>query len=397
MTDRTVCVVITARPSYSRVRSVLRAIESHPSLSLQVVLAASALAERYGDMRRIVRGDGFRIDAEAHTLVEGSNGPAMARTIGLGVIEVSTILSILQPHVVVTVGDRYETLATAAATSALGLPLAHVQGGEITGSIDERVRHAVTKLADLHFPATQVAGRRIEHMGENPDMIHVVGCPSLDLVRDALLPQDNPSFGAEIPIPGVGAAVDITGPFITVIMHPVTTEIAAARAQAEAVLQAVETIQMPTLWFWPNVDAGSDDTSKAIRLFREVHQQAPIRFVKNLPPEDFIRLLSRTSCIVGNSSVGIREASFMGIPAVNIGSRQAGRERSSNVRDVSETAPAIVEAAIEQIRAGRYEASRLYGSGESGPIIADILARSELSVEKHYWEPSVPSMEPCFE
>src|SRR3954470_19655631 len=186
MTKRKVCVVITARPSYSRIKTALLAIREHPALELQLVVAASALLDRYGNAVRVIENDGFEIAARVYMVLEGENPAAMAKTTGIGVLEMSTVFDNLRPDVVVTVADRYETLATAVAASYLNIPLAHVQGGEVTGSIDEKVRHAVTKLADLHLVSTKQAAERVIRMGEDPATVFVTGCPSIDLVAEIM-------------------------------------------------------------------------------------------------------------------------------------------------------------------------------------------------------------------
>src|SRR5450755_1746845 len=184
MTRRKVCVVVTARPSYSRIKTALDAIRRRSDLELQLVVAASALLDRYGTAVRYIEEDGFDIAARVYMVLEGENLAAMAKTTGLGLLELATVFDNLKPDVVVTIADRYETLATAVAASYMNLPLAHVQGGEITGSIDEKVRHAVTKLSNLHFASTRRAADRLLRMGEQPASVFVTGCPSIDLAAD---------------------------------------------------------------------------------------------------------------------------------------------------------------------------------------------------------------------
>jgi len=183
---RKVCVVVTARPSYSRIKTALKAIEEHPHLELQLVVAASALLERYGSAVRYIEDDGFKISARVYMVLEGENLASMAKTTGLGLLELATVFDNLRPDVVVTVADRYETLATAVAASYMNIPVAHVQGGEVTGSIDEKVRHAVTKLADLHLVSSKNAAERVIKMGEDPASVHITGCPSIDLAARVL-------------------------------------------------------------------------------------------------------------------------------------------------------------------------------------------------------------------
>lgn len=379
--SRKVCVVITARPSYSRVKSAMRAIEAHPGLELQLVVAASALLDRYGGADRFIEQDGFAISERVYIVVEGETPTTMAKSTGLGVIELATTFDTLGPDVVVTVADRHETLATALTASYMNIPLAHLQGGEVTGSIDEKVRHAVTKLADVHFVATEKAAERVTRMGEDPARVHTTGCPSIDLAAEVLA-DPGLDFDPFERYGGVGLEVDLSDGYLVVVQHPVTTEYESALRHVEETLYAVSDLGMPTIWFWPNVDAGSDGTSKGIRMFRENVRPKSIHFFKNMDSQDFLKLAYNASCVVGNSSVAIRECSFLGVPAVNIGTRQTGRERGDNVVDVDYDRPAIAQAIGVQVERGRVPSSRIYGDGHAGERIADLLASVPLSVVK---------------
>lgn len=381
MTPRKVCVVITARPSYSRIKTALQAIREHPDLELQLIVAGSALLERYGNAESFIEQEGFNIAARVFMVLEGENPAAMAKTTGLGVLEMTSVFDNLRPDVVISVADRYETLATAVAAAYLNIPLAHVQGGEVTGSIDEKVRHAVTKLADLHLVSTAKAAERVIRMGEDPAMVFVTGCPSIDLANEIL---EDPSLTFD-PIEkygGVGQPVNWKDGYIVVMQHPVTTEHQLARAHVTETLVAVRDSGMPAFWFWPNPDAGSDGTSRGIRAFRESERPANIHFFKNMSPTDFLRLLYNSKCIVGNSSVGIRECSFLGVPTVNIGSRQAGRERGRNVIDVPHDRLAIAGAIAAHASNGPCPRDPLYGDGQAGRRIADVVATAPLKIEK---------------
>ena len=378
---RKVAVVITARPSYSRIKTALRAISDHPDLELQLIVAASALLDRYGSAVKVMKEDGFEIAARVYMVLEGENLATMAKTTGLGLIEIATALDNLRPDAVVTIADRYETMATAVAASYMNIPLIHVQGGEVTGSIDEKVRHAITKLSNLHLVSTEKAAERVVRMGEDPANVCITGCPSIDLAAE-ILPDPSLSFDPLTKYGGVGAWVDLSQGYLVVLQHPVTTEYGAARDHIAETLYAVREIGLPALWFWPNVDAGSDGTSEGIRAFREVERPKNIHFFKNMMPADFLRLLYNSRGIVGNSSVAIRECSFLGIPAVNIGSRQAGRERGRNVLDVDYKRHDIIAAIRHHLSNGHVPSEPIYGDGRAGQRIAHLLATQPLSIEK---------------
>jgi UDP-hydrolysing UDP-N-acetyl-D-glucosamine 2-epimerase len=376
-----VCVVITADASYSRIRTALRAIQLHPGLELQLVVGASALLNRYGDTAKQIERDGFTIDARVYMVVEGENPITSAKSTGLGVVELATLFDNLRPDVVVTVADRYETLATAVAASYMNLPVAHVQGGEVTGSIDEKVRHAVTKLANVHFVSTTLAAERVRKMGEDPAHVYVTGCPSIDLAADVAR-QPALDFDPIAKYGGTGPEMPLREEYLVVLQHPVTTEYEQARQQVIETLEAVASLERQTFWFWPNVDAGSDGTSKGIRVFREHRPDAPMHFFRRMDGPDFLRLIVNSRCLVGNSSVGIRESSYLGVPVVNVGSRQDGRERGANVVDVAHDRRAIAEAIVAQGAHGRYAPSGPYGDGQAGRRIADLLASCPLPIEK---------------
>jgi UDP-hydrolysing UDP-N-acetyl-D-glucosamine 2-epimerase len=325
--------------------------------------------------------DGFEVAARVYMVLEGENLAAMAKTTGLGLLELATVLDNLRPDAVVTIADRYETLATAVAASYMNIPVAHVQGGEVTGSIDEKVRHAVTKLSDLHLVSTDKAKERVVRMGESPSSVFVTGCPSIDLAaevfNDPMLDFDPfKKYG------GVGASMNLEDSYLVVMQHSVTTEYEMARQHVMETLYAVRDSALPTMWFWPNVDAGSDGTSNGIRTFRELEKPNNIHFFKNMIPTDFLKLICNSRCLIGNSSVGIREASFLGVPVVNIGSRQAGRDRGRNVLDVGYDRQEIAQAIRHHRRNGRYPQDTLYGDGKAGSRIAELLAEVPLRIDK---------------
>ena len=378
---RKVCVVVTARPSYARIKSALQAMAEHPDIELQLVVAASAMLDRYGNTIEFIEDGGFEVAARVYMIVEGENLVTSAKSTGLGLVELATVFDNLKPEMVVTVGDRYETLATAVAGAYMNIPVTHVQGGELTGSVDEKVRHAVTKLANLHLVSTEKAADRVIRMGEEPATVFVTGCPSIDLAA-SVMESPEMDFDPIEKYGGVGADIDLSDGYLVAMQHPVPTEYVDARAQVVETLITVRDLGIPTVWFWPNVDAGSDGTSTGIRAFRELEEVPNVHFLKNMLPEDFLRLVYHSSCIVGNSSVAIRECSFLGVPAVNIGTRQTGRDRGRNVVDVDYDRKMIAEAITGILSDDRPEPDPLYGDGAAGERIADIVAKAELTIEK---------------
>jgi len=378
---RKVCVVITARPSYSRIKTALTAIIEHQDLELQLIVAASALLSRYGSAVEYIENDGFHIDEKVFMVIEGASPTSMAKTTGLGIIELGTAFDNLKPDMVVTIADRFETMATAVAASYMNIPLVHIQGGEVTGSIDEKVRHAITKLADLHLVASDDAKTRLLKMGEHQEAVFVTGCPSIDIADQV---YQNPALDYDLneKYGGVGTDININDDYIVVMQHPVTTEFEASREQIQHTIEAIDRLGIQTFWFWPNVDAGSDGTSSGLRSYREEHPDNKIKFFKNIESDDFLKLLKNALCLIGNSSVGIRECSYLGIPVVNIGTRQNGRQRGKNVRDVAYHDVEIYDAVKYQVSHGHYDKEMIYGNGCSGQIIANILSKAMLDITK---------------
>jgi UDP-hydrolysing UDP-N-acetyl-D-glucosamine 2-epimerase len=379
---RKVCIVIGSRANYSSIKSVMRAVKAHPGLRLQLIVAASALLDRFGSVVDVIEADGFAPDARVTMIVEGETPATMAKSTGLGLLELPTMFELLKPDVVVSVGDRFETMATAIAAAYMNITIAHTMGGEVSGTIDESIRHAVTKLSHVHFPANAAAAERIVRMGEAPDTVHTVGCPRIDLVAEIAHATGGIPHAEWLTREGVGAEIDPARPFLLVNQHPVTTEYGHGKEQIWETLEALDELKMPTMMLWPNVDAGSEDIASGMRTFREKRRPEYIRFYKNFPIETYIRLMLSCSCVVGNSSAPIREGAFLGVPAVNIGTRQMGRDRGPNVIDVDYDRREIVAAIRRQLAHGRYPADHLYGDGRAGGRIADLLARVPLRIQK---------------
>ena len=376
-----ICVVVGSRANYSSIKSAMRAIKAHPDLDLQVVAGASAILDRYGKVVDLVERDDFPVVSRIHMLIEGETPTTMAKSTGLGLIELATVFEQLAPDFVLTVGDRFETMATTLAAAYMNIPIAHTMGGEVSGTIDESIRHAVTKFAHVHFPASPDARDRILKLGERAEHVHLVGCPRIDLVAE-ILAADADGLGAEIFTDGVGPSFSLKEPFLLVSQHPVTTEFGAGEAQITATLEAVRRTGLPAIVLWPNADAGSEDIARGMRKWREQGKAERMHFFKNLPIDVYVRLMHRTACLVGNSSSGVREGAFIGTPVVNIGTRQDGRERGLNVIDVPSDADAIFAALRTQIGGGRYEMDRIYGDGKAGERVAAILAKETVDLQK---------------
>lgn len=365
-----VAVVLTARPSWAKLEPVCRALAKRPGVELQIIACASALLERYGRVVDVVRAQGYAIAAEVWSTYEGSNLVTSAKETGALLVELSAVLSRVRSDLVCVCADRHEVLAAAQAARYLHVSLAHMQGGERSGSVDDRVRDSITALADVHCVSTEQAKYRVYALTGDWSAIHLTGCPSIDLAREAA--ADPPVTLDEAQ--GTGAALDLAAPFLLVLQHPVTDEADQAEAQMRTTLEAVSRVSLPTLLLWPGQDAGSDAMAKAVRAFRHERPDYPLLTIKNLPPRRFLKLLQQAAVLIGNSSAGIREGSYLGVPVVNVGTRQLGRERARNVIDVPHDAVAILSA-IKQQHGRRYRPSDLYGTGDAGERIAEVLCK----------------------
>lgn len=379
MPQRKICVVVASRANYGRVKSVMRSVQDHPDLELQLIVGASTLLYRFGRSIDVILADGFKPSRSLYYILEGETLVTQAKSTGIGIGELATAFADLSPDVVISVADRFETMATAIAASYMNIPLAHIQGGEISGNLDDRVRHAITKLADIHFPATAKSAERLIRMGEDPTSVHLVGCPSIDLLAQASLGISNQIMAG---YGGTGRLVDWSQPYLLLLQHPVTTSYGEGYAQIEQSLLAAAEMNMQTVVLWPNIDAGTDNVSKAIRVFHEQKPDLPFHYFRNFSPEDYGRVLKNAACAIGNSSSFLREASYLGTPTVLVGDRQLDREHGSNVQFAPYDRQAIASAVREQLAHGRYQSDSLFGNGNAGRHIADILAHAEFPLIK---------------
>lgn len=379
---RKVCVVLVDRANYGRLKPVMEAIRANPQLELQILAAGTMVLERFHQPVQVLRQDGFHVDGEIYIELEGSTPVTMAKSVGFGVVEFASEYQRLKPDVVLLIGDRYEALAAALAAAYMNICIAHIQGGEVSGSIDESTRHAISKFAHFHFPSTRRSADYLIRMGENPETILSVGCPSSDIARclDSTLAAEVVNVG------GSGTEIDVAKPFLLVIFHPTTTEFGSERAQMDELLEALHILQIQTILLWPNIDAGADHISKAIRVFRDRTPQKWLWTMTNLSPENYLKVLANAACAIGNSSSFVRDASYFGTPVVLAGARQDGREIDEHVMPVNLISADLVSAVRTQLTHGRYAPSTLYGDGKVAGRISKALAELVPYVQKrlHY-------------
>lgn len=370
-------MVLVDRANYGRLWPVMKEIQRHPDLELQVVCAGSMVLDRFAHTYKEVEDDGFKVNTKVYMELEGNIPLTMAKSVGFGIVEFANDFGRLAPDIILLIGDRYEALAAAIAAAYSNIPIAHIQGGEVSGSIDESARHAITKFAHWHFPATERARKYIIRMGEREDCVFNFGCPAGDYILklDTKLPKD-------IFYGGSGAPIDPTKDFNLVIFHPVTTEYGDEAHATLELLSALSELKFPTLFLWPNIDAGADHISREMRRFWNADRNNWLRFMKNIPPKYFQKVLKKCKVAIGNSSSFVRDTTFMGTPVVLIGDRQKGRETGKNVIIVKPKKEIIVSSIKKQMEHGRYKLDTLYGTGNAAKRIVDTLAKVEIYIQK---------------
>ena len=326
MTKR-ICVILVDRANYGRLKPVMEILKDDKRFSLQIICTGTTLLEKYGKVVDLIEKDGFEITSKIYMEYAGSVPETMAMGIGTGIILLTNEIKKLDPDIVLIIGDRYEALSAAIASAYNNKIIAHVQGGEVSGSIDESARHAITKFSHLHFPSTLLAKERIIRMGENPDMVIYSGCPSKDLLDNSKIDIN------DLNINGVGNKFDINKPFILVSYHPTTTiEDSSDKKNIDIIIKSLEKLNTQVLWIWPNIDAGSDSIAKDLRRYRELNILSDkwLTLIKNVNPEVYIHLMNKALCLIGNSSSFVRDSSFLGTPSLIVSNRQINRERGEN-------------------------------------------------------------------
>jgi GDP/UDP-N,N'-diacetylbacillosamine 2-epimerase (hydrolysing) len=360
---RRVCYISGTRADFGLMRSTLQILRDHLELDLSVIVTGMHLSQAYGHTADEIEAAGLRIAARVPVPLEPATGATMARNLGTMVTAFTDALESERPDIVLLLGDRGEMLAGALAAIHLNIPLAHIHGGERSGTVDEPVRHAISKLSHLHFTATREAADRLERMGENPANIHVTGAPGLDGLIDAELPDLTEVTRLH--------GLDPERRFALMVYHPVLQEALTAADDARRILKAVTDAGLQVLALMPNADAGSDGVRAVLT---ETKGTPDITVRTHLARPAFIAAMAHADLMVGNSSAGIIEAASFGTPVLNVGPRQNLRERNANVRDVDATEQALAHGIADLLAKGRLAPVNIYGDGQAGPRIARLLA-----------------------
>jgi len=362
---RTIAIVTERRADYSRFKPILELIREDPELDYRLIVTGISLLKEHGNDIDVIKQDGFAIAAVVPMFHEEApdTGAEMVRAMGRVLPALVDLFEVLRPDLILSGFDIGANFAAAVAGAHMNIPVAHIQGGEVTGSIDESLRHAMSKFAHLHFPATEASGQRLIRMGEDPRHIFVVGCPSLDVVLAApVLLKEEVLTAHEL---------DPHRPYVVILQHPVTTEVEQAGRHMAETLAAVRNLNLQGVLIYPNNDAGAQ------RIIREIRQSG-IKIVRSLPSDGFVNLLRYAAALVGNSSSGIHETASLGVPTVNIGTRQQGRERAPNVLDAGNDRGGIGEALKTALHDDAFKslvAQRInpYGDGQAAARIVGIL------------------------
>ncbi len=368
-------MITTSRADYSHLYWVLRDLDVEPLIDLSLIVIGAQLTGEFGSAVDEIERDGIRVDERIECLLSSDTDVGMAKTIGVAVLGLAEVLGRDRPDLVLLIADRYELLAPASVALALRIPIAHIEGGEVSqGAIDDAVRNALTKLSHIHFTPTETSRRRVLAMGEESHRVHRVGAPSLDHLQ-----RRQPLSGAALT---EGLGCQISAGSIVVAYHPVTLA-QDTLCEADQVFAALERLSQPILFCFPNADAGSRDLYRRARAFCAAREDA--RLFVNLNPRLYWGLLEAAALMLGNSSSGIMETPSLALPTVNIGWRQQGRERAANIIDVPAESDAIVEGvrrALEPaFRQSLEGMSNPYGDGHAAARIVEVLASTVLGEE----------------
>ena len=370
--SRRIAVLSSSRADYAHLYWVLKELDADENIDLRIIATGAHLAPTFGQTIEQFAQHGFTVEAAPECLLDSNSDVGMAKTIGVAMLSLADLLDRLRPDLFLLIADRYEMLAPAATALALRIPIAHIEGGEISeGAIDDAVRNALTKMSHLHFVSTTEARRRVMAMGEEAWRVTRAGAPSLDHLKRSQL-SDRAKLEQVL-------GLALSTPPVIVAHHPVTLMNETDR-EIEALFGALETVEGPVVFCYPNADAGHQPIIERAREFCRSHDQA--RLNTNLDLFDFWGLLKQARMMVGNSSSGIMETPSLALPFVNIGPRQRGRERAANVIDVEADREAIV-AAMQRADSDEFRQSLInmrspYGDGDAAVTIAQVLASCPL-------------------
>lgn len=370
-----IAVALTNRTNYSKLKKILLCLKKYPDIEISIVASSTVLLERYGRAFEDVLRDGFQISRKIDCTLMNDSHEAMAKTCGLSIVEHATFFGCTKPDMLLVVGDRFDMLAPVVSASMMNIPIAHVQGGEVSGTIDNVIRDVFTNFAALHFVATEKSADKLKHLGINKELVFNYGCPAVEYISEI---DVGPVFDSERLLKRFKRVIEIEPDekYFLIMVHPDTTN--RHDVDMDRVLSAIEKTGRKALVFYPNVDANNSEIVSGIARH---NKNDKFYMIRHMPLEGFIHAMAHCCCMIGNSSAGIREAATFGVPVINIGFRQADRERNANVVDVGDDY-ALLDAKVSELMDARFEKKNIYlKNGCSEKIAAEI--SKFLGVEHH--------------
>lgn len=357
---------VVDRANYGRLFPVIKRLQDDIRFCVESCFLANAVLHDYGDLISQAVKDGIHVTHKLYTTIKGSTHNTMILTISNVLSQVSLLLEEISPDIVIIIGDRYEALGCAIASSYRNIYIAHFQGGELSGTIDETTRHVITKMSHLHFPATEASAEIIQRMGENPSHIHPIGCPVSDIVSSMMQSIFNPNrFVEYFPSDFIHS---LRRGYIIASIHPVTTDPEEGTYITRLVQEVLRDVGLPVVWILPNIDPGSNELQTSLQTWNGVC------YVRNIMPLDYQYLLFHALIALGNSSSYIRDASLHGTPVISLGTRQRNREATDNSICIPKPDIETLRESIDkQLTHGRYSPSILYGNGSVSGKAADLI------------------------
>lgn len=366
---RKIIYISGTRADFGLMQSTLQTLDRDDAIELSIVVTGMHLTATYGRTITDIEATKIRICAQVETDLEPTTGATMARALGVMIVAFTDVFEAEKPDIILLLGDRGEMLAAAIAAIHLNIPVAHIHGGERSGTVDELVRHAISKLSHIHFVSTAASAQRLIKMGEKPQYVYEVGAPGLDGLTEQISRHKTELWAEQ--------GLSLERPVALMLFHPVLQEAENAELDTTEILDSLLHSNWQIIALMPNADAGS----AGIRKVLSANKNSDLHCVTHLPRNDFLGFMKSVDLMIGNSSAGIIEAASFGTPVVNIGSRQAFRERNANVIDIAPTAQLLAETIGNVMKNGRYSAKNIYGDGQAGTRICNLLKEIELTSE----------------
>ncbi|MDD3288840.1 MAG: UDP-N-acetylglucosamine 2-epimerase [Alphaproteobacteria bacterium] len=362
-----ISVPLTNRTNYSKLKLVLLSLNKYSDIQISIVASSTVLLERYGKAFEDVIKDGFNIDQKIDCVLMNDSHESMAKTVGMSIIEHATYFSSAKPDMLLVVGDRFDMMAPVVAASMMNIPIAHIQGGEVSGTIDNVVRDVFTNFASMHFVATEKSAQKLHQLGIKDDVVFDYGCPAVEYISKIDIGD---SFDAARLMKSFKRVIDIgrDEKYFLVMVHPDTTN--RHDVNMDKILNVVEKFGIKALIFYPNVDAHNSEIVASIAKHKNNENFFMIR---HMPIDGFVHAMAHCCCMIGNSSAGIREASSFGTPVINVGYRQVNRERNSNVIDIGDDYD-LLDAMIKKHMDYKFDRSNIYLKPDCSRMIAKEIA-----------------------